>query len=87
MHSEKTLSPMLGVGVFNIMFWIGFVVGYDIGLTCNAMLINALLFGGLGSYAVANLDRIKPRTYRPRKREGKSPPHTVGHPTKPALQT
>ena len=86
MHSEKTLSPMLGVGVFNIMFWVGFVVGYDIGLTCNAMLINALLFGGLGSYAVANIDRLNVRAYRLRKREEKSAPDSRVKPTKPVLQ-
>ena len=87
MHSEKTLSPMLGVGVFNIMFWIGFVVGYDIGLTCNAMLINALLFGGLGSYAVANIDRLSAREYRSRKKEEKGASDTMVKPTKPILQT
>lgn len=87
MHSEKTLSPMLGVGVFNIMFWVGFVVGYDIGLTCNAMLINALLFGGLGSYAVANIDRLNVRAYRSRKNEQKSESDTRVKPTKPVLQT
>ncbi|MDJ0957797.1 MAG: hypothetical protein QNI91_13100 [Arenicellales bacterium] len=87
MHSEKTLSPMLGVGVFNIMFWIGFVVGYDIGLTCNAMLINALLFGGLGSYAVANIDRLSAREYRLRKKKDKDAPDTMVKPTKPILQT
>ena len=87
MHSEKTLSPMLGVGVFNIMFWVGFVVGYDIGLTCNAMLINALLFGGLGSYAVANIDRLNVRAYRSRKNQEKSGSDTAVKPAKPVLQT
>ena len=86
MHSEKTLSPMIGVGVFNIMFWVGFVVGYDIGLTCNAMLLNALLFGGLGSYAVANIDRLNVRANRERKREAKSARGKVAKPIKPIFQ-
>ena len=87
MHSEKTLSPMLGVGVFNIMFWVGFIVGYDIGLSCNAMLVNALLFGGLGSYAVANIDRLNVRAYRSRKEKEKSTPDTMVKPTRSILQT
>ena len=77
---------MIGVGVFNIMFWVGFVVGYDIGLTCNAMLLNALLFGVLGSYAVANIDRLNVRAYRARKREEKSVPGKVAKPIKPIFQ-
>ena len=65
MHSDSTLLPMVGVGVFNVMFWIGFIVGYDIGLTCNAMLINGLLFGGLGSYSVVKLVGSDRRASRP----------------------
>lgn len=87
MHSGKTLSPMIGVGVFNIMFWIGFVVGYDIGLACNVMLLNALLFGSLGSYAVVKLERFEMGTHRSRKTKEKSASNELGHPAKPALQT
>jgi hypothetical protein len=28
----KTLYPMLGVGAFFVMFWVGFVVGFELGL-------------------------------------------------------
>ena len=56
MHSGKTLYPMMGVGAFNIMFWLGFIVGHDIGLSCWGMFLNAFLFGGLGTYGIVKLE-------------------------------
>lgn len=58
MYSDRSMFPMMGVGVFNIMFWVGFVVGHNIGLTCSLMLLNSLLFGSVGSYAVVRLERM-----------------------------
>ena len=91
MYSEKTLFPMMGVGVFNLMFWIGFIVGHDIGLACDGMLLSALLFGSLGSYAVVKLERFDMGEYRSRKIKEKSDSYELKHPAKPvpeiAVQT
>lgn len=56
MHSEQTLYPMLGVGAFFVMFWVGFVVGYEFGFPCNSMLINGLIFAVAGLYGVVKLE-------------------------------
>lgn len=68
MHNERTMYPMMGVGAFNIMFWVGFVAGHNIGRTCGLMLLNALFFGGVGSYAVLRLERFSRGEFRPSKR-------------------
>jgi hypothetical protein len=86
-YSEKSMFPMMGVGVFNIMFWTGFVVGHNIGLACSAMLLNALLFGSLGSYAVVKLERFTNGAYRSRKSKEKSTAINLEHLNKPVLQT
>lgn len=52
----KTLYPMLGVGAFFVMFWTGFVVGYELGLSCGLFLLNALFFGCAGCYFVVRLE-------------------------------
>lgn len=54
--SGKTLYPMLGVGAFFVMFWTGFVVGYELGLSCGWFLLNALFFGCAGCYFVVRLE-------------------------------
>lgn len=54
--SGKTLYPMLGVGAFFVMFWTGFVVGYELGLSCGLFLLNALFFGCAGCYFVVRLE-------------------------------
>ena len=82
MHSQTTLFPMMGVGVFNIMFWIGFVVGHDVGFACDGMLLTALLLGSLGCYAVVKLERLGDGTHRRQRtrQPGVSDtPHTPGH--------
>ena len=38
------MYPMLGVGAFFAMFWVGFVLGYEMGFTCAALLFNAFCF-------------------------------------------
>ncbi len=87
MYSEKSMFPMMGVGVFNIMFWTGFVVGHNIGLACSAMLLNALLFFSLGSYAVVKLERFTNGAYRSRKSKVKSTSSNLEYLNKPVLQT
>lgn len=72
MYSERTLFPMLGVGTFNIMFWVGFVVGHNLGLACGGMMLSALLFGALGSYAVVKLERLSCGARRRSTQEAKS---------------
>lgn len=77
MHSsERVLYPMLGVGAFFIMFWVGFVVGYELGWTCNSILLNAFMFGCLGAYFIARLEvrEVKPRNTRVMRDSGKSAP-------------
>ena len=85
MHSnERVLYPMLGVGAFFVMFWVGFVVGYELGWTCNSMLLNAFMFGCLGAYFIARLEvrDVKPRNARARY-SGQGAPA----PTSPASQS
>lgn len=53
---ERTLYPMLGVGAFFVMFWVGFVVGYELGLTCGLFLLNALFFACTGAWCVVRLE-------------------------------
>ena len=36
---------MRGVGAFMTMFWIGVVVGYELGLGCAPLLVKGLLSG------------------------------------------
>lgn len=54
--SGRTLYPMLGVGAFFVMFWVGFVVGHELGLSCGLFLLNALLFACTGSWCVVRLE-------------------------------
>lgn len=56
MCGDSTLYPMLGVGAFVVMFWVGFVVSYEAGLAC-LMLPAGVLFGALGTQAVVKLER------------------------------
>ena len=53
---ERTLYPMLGVGAFFVMFWVGFVVGYELGLSCWLFLLNALFFACSGTWFVVRLE-------------------------------
>ncbi len=53
---EKTLYPMLGVGAFFVMFWVGFVVGYELGLNCGLFLLNAFFFACSGAWLVARME-------------------------------
>jgi hypothetical protein len=83
-----TTFPMMGVGVFNIMFWIGFVVGHNVGLACDAMLLNALLFGALGSYGVVRLERMHiGKAPRPTGRQKERRSEAAAASIKPALQS
>ena len=81
MYSEKSMYPMMGVGVFNIMFWTGFVVAHNIGLTCDLMLLTAFLFGATGSYGVVRLERLSKGGGRPRR--AAVPPAERTHPEPP----
>ena len=72
----------MGVGVFNIMFWLGFIAGHDLGLTCSGMLLNALLFGAVGSYGIVKLERIDLGKFRSRKAEPASTTKNFGYPVK-----
>ena len=87
MYSEMTTFPMMGVGVFNVMFWIGFVVGHNIGLTCDAMLLNALLFGGIGSYGVVKLERMFNGNVRKKELEEEKPVNQSAHSAKPIFES
>ena len=43
------------------MFLIGFVVGFELGLSCLPMMIMGFLFGGLGTTFVAKLEHYDTR--------------------------
>lgn len=53
---ERALYPMLGVGAFFVMFWVGFVVGYELGLSCWLFVLNALFFACSGTWFVVRLE-------------------------------
>ncbi len=55
--NDRVLYPMLGVGAFFALFWTGFVLAYELGWACNAILVNGLFFGCLGSYFIVRLER------------------------------
>lgn len=59
--NERVLYPMLGVGAFFALFWVGFVVAYELGWACDAMLVNGLLLGCLGTYCIVRLERLDTR--------------------------
>ena len=43
--NDRVLYPMLGVGAFFALFWTGFVLAYELGWACNAILVNGLFSG------------------------------------------
>ena len=58
MHTHNgTLYPMLGVGAFMTMFWTGFVVGHELGLSCAPLLIMGFLFACAATVGVCELQR------------------------------
>lgn len=63
MYGDKTLYPMLGVGAFVVMFWVGFVSGYEAGLGCLILPIG-FLFGALGTQLVVTLEQRANGRYR-----------------------
>jgi hypothetical protein len=65
--SERTLYPMLGVGAFFVMFWVGFVVSYELGLACWMLVFNAFASACMGAWFVARLQIADeyPGAYRP----------------------
>ena len=87
MYSEGTMYPMMGVGVFNIMFWVGFVVGHNIGLTCDLMLLTALFFGGLGAWGVVRLESLAAGRRRPRREARADGAERPEHSVRPVLQS
>ncbi len=84
--SERTLYPMLGVGAFFVMFWVGFVVGYELGLNCWLFPLNAFLFACSGAWFVARLQVADehPGAYR-RRAPARPLPHDAGGTTQPIL--
>lgn len=87
MYGDKSFFPMLGVGVFYIMFWIGFVVGHNIGFACDAMLLNGLFFGSVGSYALVKIERLSKGEVRSRSKKQKPTSRNVERSTRTALQS
>lgn len=54
--NDAVIYPMLGVGAFFALFWVGIVVSHELGLSCFAFLVNGLLFAALGAALVARLE-------------------------------
>ncbi len=88
MYGERSFFPMLGVGVFYIMFWIGFVVGHNFGLACDAILLTGLIFGAAGSYGIVKLESLSKGERRRSRQASKVKPTSdrLQHATKPVLQ-
>lgn len=86
MYSELTTFPMMAVGVFNIMFWTGFVAGHNLGLSCDVMLLTGVLFGGVGSYGVSRLERAYKGETRKHAPEESRPVEQSEKPVEPAYQ-
>ena len=55
---QSTLYPMLGVGIFFVGFWSGFVLAYEAGLPCIALPLTGLLTGVGGVRFVIGLERL-----------------------------
>ena len=62
--SHSTLYPMLGVGIFFVGFWSGFVLAYEAGLPCLALPLTGLLTGIGGVRFVIGLERLSRGEYR-----------------------
>ncbi len=54
--NDRLIYPMLGVGAFFAMFWVGVIVSYELGLSCLAFFVNGVLFACLGASLVARLE-------------------------------
>ena len=61
---HHTLYPMLGVGIFFVGFWTGFVLAYEAGLPCIALPLTGLLTGVGGVRFVIGLERLGRGEYR-----------------------
>ena len=61
---NSTLYPMLGVGIFFVGFWSGFVLAYEAGLPCIALPLTGLLTGVGGVRFVIGLERLGRGEYR-----------------------
>ena len=62
--NHSTLYPMLGVGIFFVGFWSGFVLAYEAGLPCIALPLTGLLTGVGGVRFVIGLERLGRGEYR-----------------------
>lgn len=62
--NHSTLYPMLGVGIFFVGFWAGFVLAYEAGLPCIALPLTGLLTGVGGVRFVIGLERLGRGDYR-----------------------
>ena len=54
-------ETMVGVGVFYILFWIGFVTGYSLDLHILTMLVLGFIAGYGGLVVLTELERPGPR--------------------------
>lgn len=59
--NNASLFPLLGTGAFFAMFLVGFVVGFELGLSCLPMMLIGFVFGGLGATFVAKLEHYDTR--------------------------
>ena len=83
--NERTLYPMLGVGAFFVMFWVGFVVGYELGLNCWLFALNAFVFACSGAWFVARLQVADEHPGAYRTRPAGPPPDGSDGTTRPIL--
>ena len=57
MYGEsRALYPMLGMGTFFAMFWVGVVAGYELGASCLGLLGMGIAFACFGAWLVARME-------------------------------
>ncbi len=57
--AETTIYPMLGVGAFFVLFWVGFAFGDLLGWACDALLILGFLLASIGAYLFARAEVLE----------------------------
>ena len=50
-------NTLVGIGVFYILFWVGLVIGYGIGLHIVTILVLAVASGAAGLVLVTEFER------------------------------
>lgn len=60
MYSGNLLYRVLGTGCFFALFWLGYVVAYQLGLHTVSSIVLGLVSGSAGVYLVVRLESSDP---------------------------